>query len=112
MPDTTVIVTGVGGGTEVIGRALIESGRLQGLAGHMAGLDTAPNLIWAEVGIEHGGVAGRTRVAILAQGYVSTNQTLTWDGDVQMEATSEVYLRIWSLLTTPVHLGILSTGAP
>lgn len=112
MPSTKLILIGDGLGNEAIGRTLIESGRLQGLAVHTAGIATLPNLIWAEVGIEHGGIAGRNRVTILTQGYVSTNQTLTWHGNVQMEPTSEVYLRIWPLLTTPVHLGILSTGAP
>lgn len=108
MPGTSITVTGAGLGAEVSGRILIESGHLQGLSVHTGLLTPAPNSIWAEVGIELGGITLTNRMAILAAGFVGGNQVLGWDGNILLDPTMQIYLRTWAFNVTPVYLGILT----
>ena len=110
MPSTTITVIPDGLGNEVNGRITIESGRLQGLAVHTGAILVAPNQIWAEAGVELGGIGLVNRVAILAAGYVTANGSLPWDGDIQLEQGMNVYLRVWGFAVTPTILGILTGG--
>lgn len=109
MPSTTLTIDGNGLNTEVSGRILIESGHLIGLCVHSGVNTPAPNTTWAEVGIELGGQALSNRVTILAAGWVAGRQVLGWDGDIALDPTMQIYLRIWSAETTAFALGVLST---
>jgi len=109
LPSSTLTILGNGLNTEVSGRILIESGRLQGLCVHSGENTPAPNTTWAEVGIELGGQALTNRITILAAGWVAGRQVLGWDGNLELDPTMQIYLRIWSVETTAFSLGVLST---
>jgi len=55
-----------------------------------------PNTAWVEVGIKSGGLAQANITAVLAKGYVSGLQPLTWIGDITGDANQSVYVNVWA----------------
>jgi len=62
------------------------------------------DLAWAEIGILSGGDTLEQRVAILANGYVSKRNAISWSGFIPVDCGSRVYVSILGPLTNAFRL--------
>lgn len=90
---------------------ITETGVLHSAAVISDELAPRPGQVWAEYGIMIGGRRVENRQAILGQGYVGTNSSLGWSGNIPLQPTMEIYLFIWSSIAFNVRLALITSPA-
>lgn len=108
MPATTRTLQLDSLATEFSVARLVDQGTLIHVTAHNGDTPELSATTYGSISLEVTGDKKVNRVAILAQGEIGAGKSISWDGDIEVEADYTIRLRAWSTVSSLITLGIVT----